>query len=202
MAEDGPFGTPPLDPKIPPKKFMWVPFWRPFPGNEAHKLFSGGPKWGVLGGGQKVYAEKVYVLFLSPRKSLFSNPFRVFLTPAPRGPSSLLFRLFFFFRSFLGRGLFWAISTVRLALHFPEEIPEKNFKTPETLSERFLEFPSRVRLGSPKPYNSRHLRLPKPFQNSLPPSTAGDASFFFRNGFEEGLSEPLSWNSEQYWGYF
>ena len=46
---------------------MWVPFWRPFPGNEAHKLFSGGPKWGVLGGGRKVYVEKVYVLFPSPR---------------------------------------------------------------------------------------------------------------------------------------
>ena len=46
----------------------------------------------------------------------------------------------------------------------------KNFrKTPETLSERFLEFPSRVRLGSPKPYNSRHLRLPEHFQNFLPP---------------------------------
>ena len=28
-------------------------------------LFSGGPKSGVLGGGQKVYVEKVYVLFLS-----------------------------------------------------------------------------------------------------------------------------------------
>ena len=44
---------------------MWVPFLRPFPGNEAHKLFSGGPKWGVSGGGQKVYVEKVYVLFRS-----------------------------------------------------------------------------------------------------------------------------------------
>ena len=47
MAENSPFGTPFLTPKILPKKFMWVPFWRPFPGNEAHKLFSGGPKWGV-----------------------------------------------------------------------------------------------------------------------------------------------------------
>ena len=67
----------------------------------------------------------------------------------------------------------------------------KNFrkdsgKTP--LSERFLKFPSRVRLGCPKPYNSRHLRLPERFQNSLPPSTAGDASFF-RIGSAEGLSE-------------
>ena len=31
-----------------------------------HIIFSGGPKWGVLGGGQKVYIEKVYVLFRSP----------------------------------------------------------------------------------------------------------------------------------------
>ena len=43
--------------------------------------------------------------------------------------------------------------------------------------DRFREFPSRVRLGCPRPYNSRHLRLPERFQNSLPPpSTAGDAS--------------------------
>ena len=41
------------------------PFLRSFPGNEAHKLFSGGPTWGVLGGGQKVYVEKMYVLFPS-----------------------------------------------------------------------------------------------------------------------------------------
>ena len=46
---------------------MLVPFLRPFPGNEAHKFFSGGPKWGILGGWQKVYVEKVYVLFLSLR---------------------------------------------------------------------------------------------------------------------------------------
>ena len=41
MAENGPFGTPFLTPKIPPKKFMWVSFWRSFPGNEAHQLCSG-----------------------------------------------------------------------------------------------------------------------------------------------------------------
>ena len=55
--EIAPSGTPLSHPKIPPKKFMWVP------GNEAYKLFSGGPKWGVLGGGQKVYVDKVYVFF-------------------------------------------------------------------------------------------------------------------------------------------
>ena len=48
---------------------MCVPFSRSFPGNEAQKLFSGGPKWGILGGGQKVYVEKVYVLFPSLSQS-------------------------------------------------------------------------------------------------------------------------------------
>ena len=67
MAENGPFGTPFLTPKLPRKSLcLCASFARSFPGNEAHKLFSGGPKWGVLGGGQKVYVEKVYVLFLSP----------------------------------------------------------------------------------------------------------------------------------------
>ena len=73
---------------------------------------------------------------------------------------------------------------------FQKKFRKNSGKTPETLSERFLEFPSRVRLGCPKPYNSRHLRLPEHFQNSLPPSTAGDASFF-RSGSGEGLSEPV-----------
>ena len=73
---------------------------------------------------------------------------------------------------------------------FRKKFQKNSGKTPETLSERFLEFPSRVRLGSPKPYNPRHLRLPERFQNSLPPSTAGDASFF-RSGSGEGLSEPV-----------
>ena len=71
---------------------------------------------------------------------------------------------------------------------FRKKFRKNSGKTPETLSERFLEFPSRVRLGCPKHYNSRHLRLPERFQNSLPPSTAGDASFF-RIGSGEGLSE-------------
>ena len=68
---------------------------------------------------------------------------------------------------------------------FRKKFRKNSGKTPETLSERFLEFPSRVRLGSPKPYNSRHLRLPEHFQNSRPPSTAGDASFF-RKWFWKG----------------
>ena len=71
---------------------------------------------------------------------------------------------------------------------FRRKFRKNSGKTPETLSERFLEFPSRVRLGCPKPYNSRHLKAPEHFQNSPPPSTAGDASFF-RSGSGEGLSE-------------
>ena len=74
---------------------------------------------------------------------------------------------------------------------FRKKFQKNSGKTPEALSERFLEFPSRVQLGSPKPYNSRHMRLPEHFQNSLPPSTAGDASFF-RSGSGEGLSEPIT----------
>ena len=85
----------------------------------------------------------------------------------------------------------WAIPPVRLGT-FRRKFRKISGKTPETLSERFLEFPSTVRLGCPKPYNSRHLRLREHFQNSLPLNTAGDASFF-RSG---------SWNSQQYWGYF
>ena len=51
-----------------------------------------------------------------------------------------------------------------------------------------MEFPWRVRLGCPKPYNSRHLRLPEHFQNSLPPIRMG-TPLFFRSGSREGLSE-------------
>ena len=84
-------------------------------------------------------------------------------------------------QSFLGH-------TPSTAGTFRKNFQKNSGKTPETLSERFLEFLSRVRLGCPKPYNSRHLRLPERFQNSLPPSTAGGASFF-RSGSGEGLSE-------------
>ena len=66
MAENGPFGTSFLTPKIPLQEFMWFPFLYPFPGNEAHKPFSEGPKSGVSGVGQKVYVEKVYMCFSFP----------------------------------------------------------------------------------------------------------------------------------------
>ena len=81
----------------------------------------------------------------------------------------------------------WAIPPVRLGLSGRNsgKIPERSRKRSQSVS---WNFPSRVRLGCPKPYNSRHLRLPERFQNSLPPSTAGDASFF-RIGSGEGLSE-------------
>ena len=75
----------------------------------------------------------------------------------------------------------WMLPADRMG-HTPStaETFRKKFRKefPETLSERFLEFPLRVRLGSPKPYNSRHSKAPEHFQNCLPPSTAGDASFF------------------------
>ena len=73
---------------------------------------------------------------------------------------------------------------------FRKKFRENSGKTPETLSELFLEFPLRVRLGSPKPCNSRHLKAPEHFQNCHPLSTAGDASSF-RSGSGEGLSELL-----------
>ena len=95
-------------------------------------------------------------------------------------------------RKKMGAGLDMQVlgHTPSTAGTFRKKFRKNSGKTPETLSERFLEFPSRVRLGCPKPYNSRHLRLPEHFQNYLPPSTAGGASFF-RIGSGEGLSEPV-----------
>ena len=80
--------------------------------------------------------------------------------------------------------------TPSTACTFRKKFLKNSGKTPETLSERFLEFPSRVRLGSPQPCDQRHLRSPEHFQNSLPPRTAGNSSFF-RSGSGEGLSEPV-----------
>ena len=51
---------------------------------------------------------------------------------------------------------------------FRKKFRKNSRKTPETLSERILEFPSRVRLGCPKPYNSMNLRLPEHFQTDYP----------------------------------
>ena len=64
MAENGPFGTPQKDP---PERVCVGPFFASFPKEMRHvNFFLGVPKWGILGGGQKVYVEKVYVLFRSP----------------------------------------------------------------------------------------------------------------------------------------
>ena len=91
----------------------------------------------------------------------------------------------------------WMVGhTPSTAGTFRKKFRKNSGKTPETLSERFLEFPSRVRLGCPKPYNSRHLKAPEHFQNSLPPSTAGGRLFFqkwFRRGpLRAGHAVPSS----------
>ena len=56
---------------------MLVPFLRPFPGSEAHKLFSGAPNVAFWVGGQKVYVETFYVLFPSLKwKCKYQNEFK------------------------------------------------------------------------------------------------------------------------------
>ena len=68
----------------------------------------------------------------------------------------------------------------------PEEIPENSGKTPEILSERFLEFSSRVRLGCPKPDNSRHaFEASRAFPEFSPPQY-GWERFFFQKWFRRG----------------
>ena len=62
---------------------------------------------------------------------------------------------------------------------FRKKFRKNSGKTPETLSVRFLEFPSRVRLGSPKPYDSRHLKPPEHFQN-FPSDVCSFWILFFR----------------------
>ena len=65
-----------------------------------------------------------------------------------------------------------------------KKFQKRSGKTPETLSERFLQLPSRVRLRCPKPHDSRHLRLPEHFQNSLPSVRLGTP--LFQNWFQRG----------------
>ena len=76
---------------------------------------------------------------------------------------------------------------------FPEEIPEKIWKDPGNALRAFPGIPSRVWLGSPKPYNSMHPRPPEHFQKPHPLSTAGDASF--SEMVLERASQSWSWNS-------
>ena len=62
------------------------------------------------------------------------------------------------------------------------KIPERPRKRSQSVS---WNSPREYGWDAPNPYNSRHLRLPEHFQNSLLPSTAGDALFFqkwFRRG--------------------
>ena len=82
----------------------------------------------------------------------------------------------------------WAIPPVRLGISGRNSgrIPER----PGNALRAFPGIPLESTAGIPKPYNSRHLRFPEHFQNSLPPRTAGDASFF-SSGSGEGLSEPV-----------
>ena len=81
----------------------------------------------------------------------------------------------------------WATPPVRLVLSGRNsgKIRERPRKRSQSVS---WNSPREYGWGAPNPYNSRHLRLPERFQDSLPPSTAGDASFF-RIGSGEGLSE-------------
>ena len=80
MARLGPlFGS-----QNPPEKVYVGPFFRPFPGNEARNFFSGGRKWGVLGGSQKVYLEK-FVCFSVLKNKHHSSGFPYILHGIPSG---------------------------------------------------------------------------------------------------------------------
>ena len=82
----------------------------------------------------------------------------------------------------------WAIPPVRLGLsgrnsgNFPER-PRKRSQSVSCKSSREYGW------DPPKPYNSRHLRLPGHFQNYLP--QYGWGRLFFQNWFWRGLSELL-----------
>ena len=97
----------------------------------------------------------------------------------------------------VGKGYFTG-SHPQYGWEVPEEIPEKFRKDPGNALRAFPGIPL-VRLGSPKPYHSRHLRLPEHFQNfSPPPLSTPWGRLFFQSGSGEGLSELLSWNSQEY----
>ena len=68
---------------------------------------------------------------------------------------------------------------------FRKEFRKKFQKDPENALRVFLEFPSRVRLGCPKPPNLRHSKPPEHFQHSLP-LQYGSGRFFFRKWFRRG----------------
>ena len=93
-----------------------------------------------------------------------------------RGPC--LFRVGFLHVRFMGH-------TPSMAGTFRKKFRKNSGKTPETLSERFLEFPSRVRLGCPKPYNSRAFEASRAFPEFSPPQY-GWGRLFFQNWFWRG----------------
>ena len=85
--------------------------------------------------------------------------------------------------------VFWAMPPVRLGLS--GRIPEKFRKDPGNALRAFSwNFPREYGWDAPNPIIQGILRAPEHFQNYLPPSTAGDVSFF-RSGSGEGLSEPV-----------
>ena len=94
----------------------------------------------------------------------------------------------------------WRFAAIQM-MHAPSTagtFRKNSGKTPETLSESLLQLRSGVQLGSPKPYKSRHLRLPEHFQNSLPPVRLGTP--LFSEVGPERASQSRSWNSQQCWG--
>ena len=93
----------------------------------------------------------------------------------------------------------WAMPPVRLGLSGRNsgKIPERPRKRSHSVS---WNSPREYGWGAPKPYNSRHLRRPEHFQNSLPPSTAGTP--LFSEVVLERASQSRSWDSQLYWGHF
>ena len=77
------------------------------------------------------------------------------------------------------------LSPVRLGLSRRNSGEISFRKIPETLSDLFQEFPLRAWLGPPTPFNSRHLKAPEHYQNSLPPQY-GSGRFFFLEVVLEG----------------
>ena len=76
--------------------------------------------------------------------------------------------------------LFLRISSAKLSAIPPVRLGlfQKKFrKDPGNALRAFPGIPLESTAGIPQAYNSRHLKAPEHFQNSLPPTTAGDASF-------------------------
>ena len=67
------------------------------------------------------------------------------------------------------------------------KIPERPRKRSQSFS---WNSPRNYSWETPETYNSKRLKAPEHFQNSLPLNTAGDASFF-RSGSGEDLSELI-----------